>query len=74
MLWHPAPSPNYYGSFSQECISVMKIEGLPVIDVDESETLQGRDDANLHLATEDEAILADFLARHKSANTADGGD
>jgi hypothetical protein len=30
MLWQ---------SFSQECISVMKIEGLPVIDVDESEEI-----------------------------------
>jgi hypothetical protein len=47
---------------------------LPAIMRYESETLQGRGDANLHLATEDEAILADFLARHKSGNTADGGD
>jgi Family of unknown function (DUF5681) len=47
---------------------------LPAIMRYESETLQGRGDANLHLATEDEAILADFLARHNSANTADGGD
>jgi hypothetical protein len=30
MLWQ---------SFSQECISVMEIEGLPVIDVDESEEI-----------------------------------
>jgi hypothetical protein len=47
---------------------------LPAIMRYESESLQGRGDANLNLATEDEAILADFLARHKSANTADGGD
>jgi hypothetical protein len=47
---------------------------LPAIMRYESETLQGRGDADLHLATEDEAILADFLARHKSANTADDGD
>jgi hypothetical protein len=47
---------------------------LPAIMRYESETLQGRGDANLHLATEDEAILADFLARRKGANTADGGD
>ena len=45
---------------------------LPAIMRYENETLQGRSDANSHLATEDEAILADFLARHKSANTADG--
>jgi hypothetical protein len=47
---------------------------LPAIMRYENESLQGRGDANLHLATEDEAILADFLARHKSANTADDGD
>jgi hypothetical protein len=39
MLWHPAPSPNYNGSSSQERISAMKIEGLPVIEVDESEEI-----------------------------------
>jgi hypothetical protein len=47
---------------------------LPAIIRYENETLQGRSDANSHLATEDEAILADFLARHKSANTKDGED
>jgi hypothetical protein len=47
---------------------------LPAIMRYENETLQGRSDANSHLATEDEAILADFLARHKSANTKDGED
>src|SRR5262249_45068785 len=47
---------------------------LPAIRPYESKPLQSRGDANPPLATEDEAILADFLARQKSANTADGGD
>jgi hypothetical protein len=38
---------------------------LPAIMRYESESLQGRADANLSLAAEDEAILADFLARHR---------
>ena len=47
---------------------------LPAIMRYETETLQGRADANPHFAAEDEAILADFLARHKSTNTTDGED
>ena len=39
---------------------------LPAIMRYESENLQGQGDADLNLAAADEAILADFLARHKS--------
>jgi Family of unknown function (DUF5681) len=38
---------------------------LPAIMRYESEILQGQGDATLNLAEQDEAILADFLARHK---------
>jgi hypothetical protein len=47
---------------------------LPAIMRYESECLQGRGDTNLDLAAEDEAILADFLARHKAAKTPNDGD
>jgi hypothetical protein len=47
---------------------------LPAIMRYESESLQTRGDANLNLAAEDEAILADFLARHKGAKNAGSGD
>jgi hypothetical protein len=43
---------------------------LPAIMRYESESLQGRGDANLNLAAEDEAILADFLTRHTGAHNA----
>lgn len=47
---------------------------LPAIMRYENENLQGRADANLNLAAEDEAILADFLARHKTTETPGSGD
>jgi hypothetical protein len=47
---------------------------LPAIMRYESESLQGRGDANLNLAAEDEAILADFLARHKTPKNCASGD
>ena len=47
---------------------------LPAIMRYENENLQGRADANLNLAAEDEAILADFLARHKATEIPGSGD
>jgi hypothetical protein len=48
---------------------------LPAIMRYERESLQGRADANLSLAAEDEAILADFLARHRAPeDPVPGGD
>jgi hypothetical protein len=50
---------------------------LPAIMRYESEILQGQGDATLNLAEQDEAILADFLARHKrhkAGETPAGGD
>lgn len=47
---------------------------LPAIMRYENENLQGRADANLNLAAEDEAILADFLARHKTTEIPGSGD
>ena len=47
---------------------------LPAIMRYENESLQGRGDASLNLAAEDEAILADFLARHKGTKNAGSGD
>jgi hypothetical protein len=47
---------------------------LPAIMRYENENLQGRADANLNLAAEDEAILADFLARHKTPENPGVGD
>lgn len=46
---------------------------LPAIMRYESETQQGRPDATATLAADDEAILSDFLARHRDAeNPTDG--
>lgn len=47
---------------------------LPAIMRYESEILQGQGDANLNLAADDEAILADFLARHKASKDPTSGD
>jgi len=48
---------------------------LPAIMRYESESLRGRTDANLSLAAEDEAILADFLARRRAPeDPVPGGD
>lgn len=48
---------------------------LPAIMRYESEILQGRPDANLSLAAEDEAILADFFTRHQAPkDPGPGGD
>jgi hypothetical protein len=48
---------------------------LPTIMRYESESLQGQADANLNLAAEDEAILADFFARQQVAqNSSEGGE
>jgi hypothetical protein len=47
---------------------------LPAIMRYESESLQTRGDANLNLAAEDEAILADFLGRHKGPENPGSGD
>ena len=47
---------------------------LPAIMRYESESLQGRGDANLNLAAEDEAILVDFLGRHKAPENPGSGD
>jgi uncharacterized protein DUF5681 len=47
---------------------------LPAIMRYESECLQSESDAELNLPAKDEAILADFLARHKATdNSGDGG-
>jgi hypothetical protein len=47
---------------------------LPAIMRYENENLQGRADANLDLGAEDEAILADFLDRHKTPENPGRGD
>ena len=44
---------------------------LPAIMRFENESLQGESDASLAMAAENEAILADFLARHKATATGD---
>ena len=47
---------------------------LPQIMRYESEILQGQSDADLNLTAADEAILADYLARHKTTeNPGNGG-
>ena len=47
---------------------------LPAIMRHESQGLQGRADTSLNLAADDEAILSDFLARHRDAeDPTDGG-
>ena len=47
---------------------------LPAIMRYESEILQGHGDADLNLTAADEAILADYLARHKTTeNPGNGG-
>jgi len=46
---------------------------LPPIMRYESECLQGQSDAELNLTAKDEAILADFLARHKPTDNPGGG-
>ncbi len=46
---------------------------LPAIMRHESESQQGKADANLNLAAEDEAILSDFLVRHRAADEPAGG-
>ena len=40
----------------------------------ENESLQGKADANLNLTAEDEAIISDFLARHRSTEDPSNGD
>lgn len=47
---------------------------LPAIMRYENESLQGRADTNLNLAAEDEAILSDFLARHKTTDNPGNGN
>ena len=48
---------------------------LPAIMRYENENLQGHTDADLSLAAEDEAILTDFLARHRAPeDPVPGGD
>jgi hypothetical protein len=47
---------------------------LPAIMRYENESLQSRGDADLNLAAEDEAILADFLARHNTTENPGNGD
>ena len=47
---------------------------LPAIMRYESEILQGKGDATLNLAEQDEAILDDFLARHKQHKANDHDD
>ena len=47
---------------------------LPAIMRYENESLQGKADANLNLTAEDEAIISDFLARHRSTEDPSNGD
>ena len=47
---------------------------LPAIMRYESESQQGRGDASPTLAADDEAILSDFLARHRDAENPPKGD
>jgi Family of unknown function (DUF5681) len=46
---------------------------LPAIMRYDRESLQGRADANLNFPGEDEAILADFLARQRDTENSSGG-
>jgi hypothetical protein len=45
---------------------------MPAIMRYESECLQGESDAELNLPAKDEAILADFLARHRATDNSGG--